>query len=192
MDRESWIREQLKLTHIDTKDIPNIELYMDQVTTFMDKKLKSEKRYPDDKIMTMINNYVKNKLMPPPVKKRYSKNHLIMIVFIYYMKNFLTMADIKAITGPLMNDYYMKDSEDDISLEDIYSTIIDSFSEQSSIVADDIIKTYHQAKTLFEDENLSQQESDYLEDFSFICYLAYDIYLKKQLMEKLIDKMEEN
>ena len=46
-------------------DIPNIDLYMDQVTTFMEKELASSKRHEDDKILTktMINNYAKNNLL---------------------------------------------------------------------------------------------------------------------------------
>ena len=49
-------------------DIPNIDLYMDQVTTFMNKFLDGCKRNPDDKILTktMINNYAKNDLLPSP------------------------------------------------------------------------------------------------------------------------------
>ena len=63
------------LTNIDyirAEEIPNINLYMDQVTTFMDEQLASTKRYEDDKILTktMINNYAKNHLLPPPVKKK--------------------------------------------------------------------------------------------------------------------------
>ena len=66
-------------------EIPNIALYMDQVTTFMDEQLEACKRYEDDKILTktMINNYAKNKLLPPPEKKRYSKEHVLMLIFIY-------------------------------------------------------------------------------------------------------------
>ena len=44
-------------------ELPELDLYMDQVTTLMDKKLRSVTRYPqEDKILTktMINNYVKN------------------------------------------------------------------------------------------------------------------------------------
>ena len=67
-----------RIDYIHPEDIPNIDLYMDQVTTFMDTQLSSTKRYADDKILTktMINNYAKNNLLPPPVKKKYSKNHL--------------------------------------------------------------------------------------------------------------------
>ena len=59
-----------RIDYIKPDDIPNIELYMDQVTTFMEEQLASTKRYDEDKILTktMINNYAKNKLLPPPEK----------------------------------------------------------------------------------------------------------------------------
>ena len=80
------------IDHIKTADIPNIELYMDQVTTFMDSQMASSKRYPDDKVLTktMINNYAKNHLLPSPNKKKYSKEHLLVLVFIYYFKSILS------------------------------------------------------------------------------------------------------
>ena len=75
-----------RIDYIKPGDIPNIPLYMDQVTTFMDSKLRSTARYPgEDKILTktMINNYAKNDLLPPPVKKKYSKEHMLLLIFIY-------------------------------------------------------------------------------------------------------------
>jgi hypothetical protein len=59
------------ITYIKPQDLPNIDLYMDQVTTFMDQHLESTKRYSEDKLLTktMINNYTKNDLLPSPVKK---------------------------------------------------------------------------------------------------------------------------
>ncbi|MEG0814221.1 MAG: DUF1836 domain-containing protein, partial [Clostridium sp.] len=74
------------MTRINPSDIPDIDLYMDQVTTFMDNHLESSKRYGEDKILTktMINNYAKNNLLPPPEKKKYSKNHILLLIFIYY------------------------------------------------------------------------------------------------------------
>lgn len=63
-----------RIDYIKPDDVPNIDLYMDQVTTFMDAQLAASKRYEDDKVLTktMINNYTKNNLLPPPVKKKYS------------------------------------------------------------------------------------------------------------------------
>ena len=88
-----------QIDYIHPGDIPNIDLYMDQVTTFMDKQLASTKRYEDDKILTktMINNYAKNHLLPPPVKKKYSREHVLLLIFIYYFKNILSIKDIEIL-----------------------------------------------------------------------------------------------
>ena len=77
------------LDHIHVDEIPQIDLYMDQVTTFMEKHLGELKRYPEDKVLTktMINNYAKNNLLPSPVKKKYTQEHILLLVFIYYFKN---------------------------------------------------------------------------------------------------------
>ena len=75
----SDLLKQLKsIDYIKPEDIPNIDLYMDQVTTFMDEQLAASKRYETDKILTktMINNYTKNDLLPAPIRKKYSKEHI--------------------------------------------------------------------------------------------------------------------
>ena len=97
-----------RIDYIKPEDIPNIDLYMDQVTTFMEEQLVSSKRYADDKILTktMINNYAKNKLLPPPEKKRYSKEHVLMLIFIYYFKNILSINDIQTLLTPITQEYF--------------------------------------------------------------------------------------
>ena len=87
------------LDYIKPDAIPNIDLYMDQVTTFMDANLEHSKRYEEDKILTktMINNYAKNNLLPPPVKKKYSKEHILLLIFIYYLKSILSISDIQTL-----------------------------------------------------------------------------------------------
>ena len=87
----SELLKQLKsIDYIKPEDIPNIDLYMDQVTTFMDEQLAASKRYESDKILTktMINNYAKNNLLPSPDKKKYSKEHVLTLLFIYYYMHF--------------------------------------------------------------------------------------------------------
>ena len=56
------LKRLAKLNYIKPGEVPNIDLYMDQVTTFMDEHLSDCKRRDDDKILTktMINNYTKN------------------------------------------------------------------------------------------------------------------------------------
>ena len=110
-----------EIGYVKPEDIPNIDLYMDQVTTFMEAQLAHSKRYKDDKILTktMINNYAKNNLLPSPEKKRYSKEHLLVLIFIYYFKNILSINDIQTLLGPLTDKYFK--SDENIDLTSIYT-----------------------------------------------------------------------
>ena len=117
---------QESLDHVDyirPEEIPNIALYMDQVTTFMDEHFASTKRYEEDKILTktMINNYTKNNLLPPSVKKKYSKEHVLLLIFIYYFKNILSIKDIEIILKPLKEKYFSNENKPKLS--DLYSEI---------------------------------------------------------------------
>ena len=94
--------------YVDVSEIPNIELYMDQVLTFMDRHLAPYARDPEnDKILTktMINNYTKNHLLAPPVRKKYDIDHMLMLLIIYYMKSFLSISDIGEILKPVREKY---------------------------------------------------------------------------------------
>lgn len=94
--------------YIRKEDIPGIDLYMDQVTTFLQRNLSGLSRDPDgDKFLTktMINNYVKNKVLIPPVKKKYSRDHLMLLILIYYLKSFLSIGDIRSAISPVMECY---------------------------------------------------------------------------------------
>ena len=96
------LKDMSALNYIKPGDVPNINLYMDQVTTFMYEHLHDTKRTTDDKVLTktMINNYAKNNLLPSPVKKKYSKEHIYILTFIYYFKNILSISDIQKMLNP--------------------------------------------------------------------------------------------
>ena len=114
-----------RIDNIQLEDIPGIDLYMDQLTTFMEEKLKKTTRYPgEDKVLTktMINNYAKNDLLPPPVRKKYSKDHLILLIFIYYYKSVLSINDIQTLLEPVKKRFHISDTEA-LTLSDIYKTI---------------------------------------------------------------------
>ena len=114
------------LSHIHSEEIPDIPLYMDQVTTFMDEHLKDVKRHQEDKVLTktMINNYAKNNLLPPPVKKKYSKDHMLMLIFIYYFKSVLAFNDIETLFAPITSRHFSGSTgTSKLSLEDIYREV---------------------------------------------------------------------
>lgn len=179
-----------RIDYVKSNDIPNIDLYMDQVTTFMEKELKSTKRYEDDKILTktMINNYAKNDLLPPPVKKKYSKEHLMILTFIYYFKNLLSISDIEKLLTPITKRYF--DTESELTISRIYDEVCSADKERTQILQDDIRAAYASSKTVFEDVEC-QEDKELLQFFSFICMLSLDVYVKKQLIEKLVDMVSE-
>ena len=178
------------ITFIEERKIPAIDLYMDQVTTFMDKHLKNNKRFEDDKILTktMINNYAKNDLLPPPVKKRYSKQHVIMLIFIYYFKNFLSISDIKSILNPISDKYF--DGNENLSLDEIYSEIIKMEKSMTKDIREDIASKIDFAKNSFSEA--TDKDKDYLHLFMLIMSLSYDVYIKKQLIESIVDEINKD
>lgn len=175
-----------RIDYIHENDIPNIDLYMDQVTTLMEDSLAHTKRHEDDKILTktMINNYAKNNLLPPPVKKKYSKEHVIVLIFIYYFKNLLSIKDIETLLKPLTDKYFHTDGE--LSLEDIYTQVCSFEFEQIAPLQEELKKTYARAEQCFSDA--PEDERAQLQLFSFICSLSFDVYVKKMIIEKLLDE----
>lgn len=178
--------EQIQVQHpVSASEFPNIQLYMDQVTAFMDEHLSHCKRFPDDKILTktMINNYAKNRLLPPPEKKKYSKDHMLFLIFIYYFKNVLSINDIQTLLHPMTERYFKNTSGKDMTW--LYSHIMEKEVEQSEHMVEEIERLFDNAKTVFPDAEVGEQ--DYLQLLSTVVLLAYDVYRKKQLIEKLID-----
>ncbi len=179
-----------RVEYIKPEDIPNIDLYMDQVTTFMDKRLRISTRNPgEDKVLTktMINNYAKNDLLPPPIKKKYSKEHMLLLIFIYYYKNILSISDIQTLLKPITDKFFMTNG--DLKLEDIYNEVFAMEPSQIDLLKKDVAEKYKLAESTF--GNAPKEDSDFLKRFSFIALLSLDVYVKKMLIEKLVDGLRE-
>lgn len=182
----SEILEDLKkIDYVRPEDIPNIDLYMDQITTFMDSQLEASKRHESDKILTktMINNYAKNDLLPPPEKKKYSKEHVLTLIFIYYFKSILSISDIQSILNPITDKYFGKDGN--YSLEDIYKEVFGLEHQETLSIMKDLVKKLNISMKTFPDA--TSEDAELLRTFSFICMLSYDVYVKKTIIEKMID-----
>lgn len=181
------IKESLdRIEYIRADEIPDIDLYMDQVTTFMESNLKNTTRNPgDDKILTktMINNYAKNDLIPPPFKKKYSKDHVLLLIFIYYYKGILSINDIQELLEPITKRYFKNGEAYDLSR--VYEEVFGLEREQKDVLKADVEEKFRIAQDTFEDA--PGEEREFLKIFSFICMLSFDVYVKKLLIEKMID-----
>ena len=176
-----------RIDYIKPEEIPGIDLYMDQVTTFMENNLSSSKRHPEDKVLTktMINNYAKNHLLPPPVKKKYSREHILMLTFIYYFKNIMSINDIQVLLGPIAEEFFPGNGS--LKLQEVYQEIMDLELEQIEPLIKDVTRKFNKARSSFSDAD--EKEQDFLQKFAFICMLSFDVYVKKQVIENLIDQM---
>lgn len=180
------IRSIHNIDYVSPEEIPNIDLYMDQITTFMDEHLASSKRFEDDKILTktMINNYTKNALLPPSNKKKYSREHMILLIFIYYFKNFLSISDIKSILTPISDSFF--DNKEGWNLDDVYEEIFKLQLDTIDSQVRDIIRKLNKSGDTFQDiEN--EEDRKKLTNFAFISMLSFDIWVKKTIIENMID-----
>lgn len=179
-----------RMEHIKSEDIPNIDLYMDQVTTFMEKRLKNTTRNPEeDKILTktMINNYAKNHLLPSPEKKKYTKEHILVLLFIYYFKGVLSIGDIQTLLNPITEQFF--NTGENLKLEDIYEEVFSLEAGEIQSLKEDVSRKFEASQTLFDDAK--EESRAFLKQFAFVCMLSYDVYVKKLLIEKIIDGMRQ-
>lgn len=187
---KSIMESMERIQYVNLDDIPNIDLYMDQVTTFMENKLKSTSRNPgEDKILTktMINNYAKNDLLPPPIKKKYSKEHMMILIMIYYLKGVLSFSDIQKLLEPITEKYFQADG--DFTLEDIYKEVFEFESVQKEALKRDITEKVQHSRGMF--QSAPKEDEEFFALFSLVVQLGFDVYVKRLLIEKLIDSYAE-
>ena len=171
---------------IKISDIPDIELYMDQVTTFIDNKLGYNKRVLKDKILTktMINNYTKSKILLPSKNKRYNRQHMILLILIYYLKQILSISDINLLFTPLFkNINSFKDGAD--YLENLYN----AFIEVKENSADDLKKILSQKLDLIDEktEKLPLESKETSKILLTVLMLVATAAIQKRIAEKIID-----
>lgn len=90
-------QEMIMKIHIPRwNELPEIDLYLDQVVNYLEKYLEQYNVNKEDKIITktMINNYVKLGIMPAPEKKKYSREHIAFLVVICVLKQVYSISDI--------------------------------------------------------------------------------------------------
>ncbi len=140
--------KKISRIHIPTWDeLPEIDLYMDQVIIYVESHIVDFVS-KDSKFITksMVNNYVKQNIMPAPVNKKYSKTHLAYLIMICILKQIMPLPDVKKI---------IEEKVSRSSIEDTFNTFCNLYKKAvSAIIGFTKLAYKNQDFTELEDFNL--------------------------------------
>ncbi|KYN78509.1 hypothetical protein A0J52_04280 [Clostridium sporogenes] len=183
---ETILSNITEFNDIKLSDIPDIDLYMDQVITLFDMKLKSLKRDENDKIMTktMVNNYAKGKFFPTVKGKKYTKEQIILLEMIYNLKQSLSLSDIETVLTPIMESIH-KEQNKFPTVEDLYGT----FLSVKEIELKNFHEEFNKLSSIIKEksEKLQGEDVKLKEVVLLIFTLISKANMEKRMAEKLID-----
>ncbi|MBB6716550.1 DUF1836 domain-containing protein [Clostridium gasigenes] len=177
--------QELKLEEqITLEDIPEIDLYMDQVIQLFESNLGSAKRTEEDKVLTktMINNYSKAKLLMSVNNKKYSKEHLILMSIIYNLKGSLSINDIKSSVSKIVES---NESEEKYKLRDVYECYLAQYKDD---LVDVEISLSEKADAI--EEKINEKDgttTDFDRNFLLLCSMVNMSNMYRRISEKLVD-----
>lgn len=186
MEKINIILDSLGLnTQITLNDIPDIDLYMDQVIQLFENKFSSTKRTEEEKVLTktMINNYAKGKLFFPIKNKKYSKEHIILISLIYQLKGALSINDIRE-TLSIINQ---KVETHSFNVEQFYESFLHLAEKNAVVFQKDAVSKG--TEVINEVRELQDIDSSELEKILMIASFAHMSNLYRRAAEKLIDDL---
>lgn len=178
--------EDIKINNqVELDEIPELDLYMDQVIQLFESKMESNKRNESDKVLTktMINNYAKGKLLMPIKNKKYSKEHLILISLIYNFKGTISINDIKQALDKIVKSY--DKIEEQLPIRDIYKEYLEQCRVDSEIFEVEAMNKYNSINKKIDD--------DYQRKLLLLSSMVNMSNMYRRLSEKIIDEyfMEE-
>lgn len=107
------------------------------------------------------------------------------MIFIYYYKGVLSISDIQTLLEPITTKFFHNTGT--FHLQDIYEEAYHMGKEQLDALKEDVKKKYAYSQQTF--ENAPDEDQDFLKKFAFICSLSFDVYIKKLIIEKMIDEI---
>ena len=181
------IDEYVSKGKIGADSFPDMEIYMDQAETYLNMELGIYKKSEKDKVITktMIGNYVKHNMLPRPVNKKYSRDHLILLTLIFYLKGTFQMEEIEKIVKPLI-DNYNSEFDDKIDLAELYKGILEVQESERENLAANISSSIESIKYHLKETELS--DDDMLELFMLIVDLSMKADAQKFLAHKLLQE----
>ena len=174
-------------TIVPYEDLPRYDLFLSQVTDYLNDKFQGEK-YTNN----IVQNYIKNEVISKPEdgkKRGYTKVHLTQLILLSYMRPILTTEEIKKVFRLAFNE--INDGEDDIiSWENAYKI----FSDLHNNSLDDLMSKEHFNEKKFQDMvkdmNLKSEDEDRIVIFFVVMSLICQASAIKKLVQNIVNNYE--
>ena len=177
-------------------DIPDIDLYVDQVTGFIEKKLAGQKRHPKDKLLTktMINNYAKAGILIPPRRKRYSRQHIALLLLLYNSKQVLSISDISLLFSILRRPAVKHDESEDPVFDNWINSVYSLVQEINDEQAEQLRELCEKQGEIIRKKTsaIDEETRELTEWFLIAMFLVSGAAMQKRLAETIIDRYFKN
>ena len=182
MDVQEMIERLVLCQPIEYKELPSISLYMDQVITFLEERLRSAVGEEEEKspTKTMINHYTKLGILPPPEKKKYSREHLLLLILMWRMKPVMNISDIGIFTSQFLERLSLEEEQ-----KTFYETFLKMEREMRTSLYAGIEQQFAQVK-----KDLGQQEGEAALMYALL--LADHAAEEKRLAELILAELEKS
>jgi len=140
-----WNRYFTGCSAADWNRLPEIELYMDQVVTFLDRQMTMYRKNEDEKVVTrsMINNYTKDRVIPRAEAKKYSKEHIALITVVCSLKKVLSIPDL----SNLLKDFNVNQGDEVEKYYELFCDYQKQSIERTSRIISESLKEHESGKS---------------------------------------------
>lgn len=155
------------------------ELTISQVVKFFEKQGKSFTK-------TMIQNYVRVGVLPPPIDKRYyTKNHLILLTLINSLKSIYSLEEIKTILEPILNNPEVFE-DDIIKTTDVYKNYLEMRKKTLDTWKDSLPKLFDRVDNLLNEDGVMENEKGTATSFMIALTIMAETIAMRDLISEII------
>ena len=169
----------------DGKSVPDIDLYIDQMVSCLNSELSLYAKNGEGPITKgIVSNYTKHKMIPGPEGKRYTKDHCIFMLLVYYLKGCFSMDQVQRLMKPILSNY---DSawDDNVDMQAYYKEILAAVRKSEENFTEQL-----QERILANKKFLADRGSD--DDISELILLITMLIMRsneeRYMAEKLLDE----
>ncbi|MCR4924907.1 MAG: DUF1836 domain-containing protein [Clostridiales bacterium] len=163
---------------VDSNDIPKIDLYMEQVISFLEQEMGDSLRRNDENVFTstMINNYTKAGVLPRPENKKYNRRHILTLIYIFMLKQNLSMPEIKAFTSSIQDTQQLE------KMYDIFYSVINEVSDAYVDAIEDALKIIDHKL-----EDKHSENDELTKALTFISFMSFQAMISTMICGKLLE-----